>query len=553
MPARTETYSRPVGGVELVDSGWECLRRGAWHEARTMFEAELRREATPGAFEGLAWSCFWLVDVDTLFQARAEAFRLFHERRDPYGAARAAMWIGSEYLEFKGNVAVANAWFRRARRLLATADPSPEHGWLALHEGEGALLGEHDTAQAKEFGAAAAELGREFVSPELEAVGMAMEGLALVTEGRVIEGMSLLDEAAAAALGGSFRELWAVAWCSCYVIYACERVHDFDRAAQWCREVEDVSSRMGIDFVWALCRAHHAAVLVWQGEWNEAEEELRLAERELERQRPPWMAEATVRLAELRRRQGRIGEAVELFKQVEGHALATEGIAEIALDRCDAGRARHLAEQILRRVPATARTERAPGLHLLARSHAALGNTEAAAEALAELEALVASIGTLPLRASASHCAGLLHAARGDFEAARRRLEDAIDLYQRARAPYESARVRLELADAFATLGAGGEAAEQRSRADETFKRLGVQRRADPSSQRRPVLTAREREVLTLVAGGLSDRKMAEALTVSEHTVHRHVSNILTKLGCSSRAAAVAQGVALGQIAPLRA
>ena len=49
-----------------------------------MFEAELRRDATPGAFEGLAWSCFWLVDVDTLFQARAEAFRLFHEQRDPY-------------------------------------------------------------------------------------------------------------------------------------------------------------------------------------------------------------------------------------------------------------------------------------------------------------------------------------------------------------------------------------------------------------------------------------------------------------------------------------
>ena len=100
-----------------------------------MFEAELRGDCTPGAFEGLAWSCFWLVDVDRLFQARAEAFRLFHERRDPYGAARAAMWIGSEHLEFMGNISVANGWFRRARRLLATAEPSPEHGWLALARG----------------------------------------------------------------------------------------------------------------------------------------------------------------------------------------------------------------------------------------------------------------------------------------------------------------------------------------------------------------------------------------------------------------------------------
>ena len=128
-----------AGDDELVDYGWECLRRGAWRQARSMFEAELRGDATPGGFEGLAWSCFWLVDVDALFQARAEAFRLFHERRDPYGAARAAMWIGSEHVEFKGSISVANGWFRRARRLLATADPSPEHGWLALPEGEGAV------------------------------------------------------------------------------------------------------------------------------------------------------------------------------------------------------------------------------------------------------------------------------------------------------------------------------------------------------------------------------------------------------------------------------
>lgn len=536
--------------VGPVDAGWEHLGRGAWSEARALFEAALEHEVTPEALEGLAWSCFWLVDVDGLFSARAEAFRLFHERRDPYGAARAAMWIGSEHLEFKGNASVARGWFRRARRALATAAPSPEHGWLALHEAEGALFGEHDTVRAKELGAASAELGRRFASAELEAVGMAMEGLALVTEGRVVEGMSLLDEAAAAALGSRFREMWAVAWCSCYVIYACERVHDFDRAAQWCIEVEAVSRRVGIDFAWALCRAHHAAVLVWQGEWNEAEEELRQAERELDRQRPPWMAEATVRLAELRRRQGRFSEAIELFKQVEGHPLATAGMAEIALDRCDAARARRLADQLLRQVPATARTERAPALHLLARSHASLGDTEAAEEALAELEALVASVRTLPLRASASRCAGLVNAARGDFDAARRRFEDAVDLYQRARAPYESARVRLELADALVTLGEPDEAAAQRSRAEEVLRRLGVQRGAADGRAPRPALTPREREVLALVADGLSDRRMAAVLTVSEHTVHRHVSNILTKLGCSSRAAAVARGVALGQLAP---
>ena len=121
--------------------------------------------------------------------------------------------------------------------------------------------------------------------------------------------------------------------------------------------------------------------------------------------------EATVRLAELRRRQGRIGEALELFaSRSKATHFATEGMAEIALDRCDAVRARHLAEQLLRRVPATARTEHAagpapPGPVTRPRS----ATLEGAAEAIAELEVLVASIGTLPLRAPPrTRCAGLL-------------------------------------------------------------------------------------------------------------------------------------------------
>jgi LuxR family transcriptional regulator, maltose regulon positive regulatory protein len=552
-------HPRSVGSVGSGDplaEGWECLRRGSWKRAKELFEASLEAQESAEAFEGLAWACFWLVDADALFHARAQAFRLFTARGDPYGAARAAMWIGSEHLEFKGNVAVANGWFRRARRLLASADASPEHGWLALHEGEAVLFGEHDTTRSQELAVTAAELGRSFGSAELEGVGMALEGLSLVTEGRVQEGMSLLDEAAVAAMAGGFRELWAVGWASCYLIYACERALDFDRADKWCREIEETSRRMGIDFAWALCRAHHASVLVWHGEWAEAEVELQEAERALERQRPPWMAEATVRLAELRRRQGRFNEAASLFQQVDGHPLATAGMAEQALERGEPARARRLAERLLRTIPVGARTERAPGLQLLVRSHAAAGDIDAAAEALLELEALVEAIGTLPLRASASRCAGVLDAVRGEHESARQRLEDAVGLFQRSGAPYESARARLDLADSLAAVGAAGEAAEQRAQAGEILRRLGVDRAQQPRPQGgdgHAPLTPREREVLALVAQGMSDRRMAEALTVSEHTVHRHVSNILTKLGCSSRAAAVARGVAFELIDPLRA
>jgi len=72
----------------------------------------------------------------------------------------------------------------------------------------------------------------------------------------------------------------------------------------------------------------------------------------------------------------------------------------------------------------------------------------------------------------------------------------------------------------------------------------------EPDAERPPTegqgLTSRETEVLALVASGLSDREIAERLVLSPHTVHRHVANIRTKLGLSTRAAAVAAATRRG-------
>ena len=62
------------------------------------------------------------------------------------------------------------------------------------------------------------------------------------------------------------------------------------------------------------------------------------------------------------------------------------------------------------------------------------------------------------------------------------------------------------------------------------------------------VLTPRELDVLKLVAQGLSNADIARRLVLSEHTVHRHLANILSKLGLSSRAAAAAWGVRAGLV-----
>jgi RNA polymerase sigma factor (sigma-70 family) len=135
--------------------------------------------------------------------------------------------------------------------------------------------------------------------------------------------------------------------------------------------------------------------------------------------------------------------------------------------------------------------------------------------------------GTPPLRALAARAEGVL--ARG--ERGRALLEDAVDAF--AGAPYEQAETRLQLAEACSRLGRVEDAARERRAADAALRALGA---ASPL----PELTKREREVLALLGDGLSYRQLAERLTVSEHTVHRHVTNILRKLDVPTRAAAAA-------------
>jgi DNA-binding NarL/FixJ family response regulator len=372
-------------------------------------------------------------------------------------------------------------------------------------------------------------------------LALSIEGASLVAEGDVPEGMRRLDEATAAATGGEMRDLELIGQTCCFMIYGCERVRDFERAAQWCERVQEFCRRFGLRYLLAVCRTHYATVLTARGDWAEAEAELLGAAEQLA-QRPAQAVEATVRLGELRRRQGRMDEAAALFDQVAFFRDAQAGRAALALDTGDATGAADWAERFLRQVPEEDRTQRANGLELLVRARAAIGDLDGARAALAELRTATATIGTDLLRAGAAFAAGVLAAAEGRAGDARRLLQDAVDLYGRSGLAYEAAESRLALAE---LLGAADEA----KRAAEAFAAIGAAQRLERaralvSSLATPrgteTLTRRESEVLRLVAAGLSNKEIAARLTLSEHTVHRHVSNILAKLRLSSRAAAAA-------------
>jgi len=550
-------------GLEVADplgAGRDALGRGEWEEARACFEAALAQDESAEAIEALAMAAWWLDDADVTIESRERAYRLYREQGDVVAAARMAIWLAWDSLSFRGEPAIANGWVQRAHRLLDGGPPVAEQGWLAIREGEIAFLLENDVAATRRHARRARALGHSLGVADLEISALALEGLALASEGRVADGIRQLDEASAAAVAGEMSELWAASRACCYLVTACERVRDFERASQWSQRMLEFAKRWRIPSLFAVCRAHYAAVLVWRGTWDEAEVELDAAMRQFARGRPGMGFEAVVRLAELRRRQGRLEEAGALFREIGFHPYAQLGLAAVALDNDDAARAGELAERFLRNLGPENRLQRIAGLELSVRAFVALSDGERARAALTEMQGLVDDVGGDVLRASALAAEGAVAALEGELEQARLSLEDAVDLFQRSGAPFETAGTRTELARVLRALGRQAAAVQQARTAHEAMRAMRAEREAERAAAllrelesveaagAASTLTRREVEVLGLVAQGLSNPEIAERLVLSEHTVHRHLANLLGKLGLSSRAAAAAWGARHGLV-----
>jgi len=550
--------------------GDDALARGAWTDARAAFDAVLATEELPEALEGLGLAAWWLDLADVVFDSRERAYRLYLGRDDRASAARVAVWLAWDCWAFRGEHAVANGWLQRARRHLEGLPPCSERAWLDVREGSLCLLEEGDPERAHALASDGIRAAREVGNVDLEMLGRAVQGLALVASGAVAEGMRLLDEVNTAVVAGELTDLVAIGLSSCYLIAACERVRDYDRAVQWCTRLKAFCAKWGLRPLFAVCRTQYASICLWRGTWLEAEEELRAASQELAASRPAMTGDAIVRLAELRRRQGRLVDASALFEQAGAHGLALLGRAELAYDRGDCRAAGEQASRYLRHVPTQNRTDRAAALDLLVRAMTGVGDREGAATALAELSSIATLVATPTLRASASFAAGFVALSDGKADAARQHLEDAVDFYLQSGAPFELARARVELARALAALGRSDAAAEEAQRAMGLFSELkaehemartrtvidsiaaapsGASTRAN-SAVAAGGLTKREIEVLRLVAEGLNNQTIAERLFVSDHTVHRHLANILSKLSVSTRAAAVAQAARRGLLSP---
>jgi LuxR family transcriptional regulator, maltose regulon positive regulatory protein len=535
--------------AELAAEADQALVAADWETARRLFSEALAQDETPEALEGLARASFFLNDGSTALEARERAYSSYRSADRAVDAARVAIALAWDYRAFRGERAISDGWLAQARRLLEGREPTSEHGWLALREGSFALPG--DVARVRERCAEAERLGRELGDVDLEMTAIALEGLARVSQGDVPEGMARLDEATAAATAGEMRDPVAIGFSCCYLIFACERVRDFERAGEWCQRLARMAEGWNVRALRAVCRAHYGTVLMLRGDWDEAEAVLNEAADVLPAQSGEG-ADTRARLAELRRRQGRTDEAMELVAEAEHHPIAVLTAAACALSRGDTQGSVDGGSRYLRLIEG-ARTERAAGLELLAEAHAAAGSGADAAADAGELSEIAETAGTDPLRGAARAAQGHAHAATGRLDEARQAFDDAVQLLGRAGLPFEAARARVALARTLRDLGRADAARHEFEVARARLTALGAhaEERRAAELERSPRsdetgLSPREQEILALVARGLSNKEIAAELTLSEHTVHRHVANILVKLRLSSRTAAAAYAVRHG-------
>jgi ATP/maltotriose-dependent transcriptional regulator MalT len=532
--------------TQVLSEARAAFRSGHWPDARARFvAARARTDLAADDLANLADAAWWLGLVDESNAAGVDAHRAFLAEGRPQQAAMAAVGVAVNSF-LRGDPDVGAGWIGRAARLLADEPECPAHGYLAyLLEVESAL----DSPDRDAVVAAARrvrEIGRRHGDPNLVAVSLLGEGRVLLRQGRVPEGMALLDEAMVAALAGELMPDWA-GNIYCHLMAACHELGDLRRGRRCVEATAQWLATLPVAVLFTgICRVHRSQVLQATGAWEQAEREAAQVCADLAGIHGASAAEGHYQVGELRRLRGDLDGAEQAYQRA--HQLGRVPQPGFALLRLAQGRPAAAAASVR-----TALVEETTNRLVRARLCAAhveialaAGDPGAAGESAAELTETSVTFASPGFAAAAAQARGAVLLAEDRAADALPQLRDACRRWQELEAPYDCARVRLLLARAYRLLGDADGAELELAAAAEVFTRLGAAPDAAAVALQRGVpavpggLTDREAEVLTCLAAGRTNREIAHALVISEKTVARHLSNIFTKLGVTSRTAATA-------------
>lgn len=500
--------------------------------------SKARSSLEPAELERLGTAAHLIGKQEQAAASWTLAHNRFVERGETLRAARPGFWLSLTLL-LDGKVAQSSGWLARTQRLLEETAPCAEHGFMRVLEGLFSM-GKGDGEGASQCFDQAMSIGRTFGDPDLMAMSLLGRGQRAIQRGDVDEGLASLDEAmVAVTAGGASPMTTGIVYCA--VVLTCERTLDLRRAHEWTRALDDwCRSQPELVAFRGECLLHRSNLLVLTGDWMSALHEARRAAELFSGRSERMVGRALYQQAEVHRLWGRLAEAEKLYR--EAGLLGVElqpGMSLLRLAQGDAKAARAAIR--------LAGGERIKLLGPMVDIMLAADDLPSARAAADELTRTAADRKAPYLEASASTAAGAVLLATGQAEQALGKLREAWTIWQQLDAPYLSACVRARIVQACEMLGDGDTATVHRDAAAAVFERLGARRDLEKLGSRVPGpaataarLSDRERQVLSLVASGKTNREIAAELGISEHTVARHLSNIFCKIGVSTRTAASA-------------
>lgn len=534
------------GRSPSLTAGQDAFQQQAWSAAYTNLKAaDHEAPLDPEHLLQLAQAALLLGKDAEGADLLARAHQGFLQKNEVPAAVRCAFWLGFTAL-LSNETAKAGGWLGRARRLLEGCPDCVERGYLLLPDGYRAARG-GDPAAGYELFQQAAAIGKQFGDKDLMTIALQGQGRALIRQGDVEGGLMLLDEAMIAVMAGEVSPLNA-GGVYCSVLEACGETFDLRRAHEWtsalkrwCESQPDLVPYRG------HCLVRRAEVLQLRGSWQDAFEEVKRACEALSEHERSALGAAYYQLGEVERLRGNHDQAESAYQRAnELRPDLGPGLARLRLVQKHVDAAIALIRRMAEEVHDPAR--RATVLDAYVEIALAAGDIDTARIASVELAEVVSRINVPLLRALSLRASGAVLLAEGDARGALAALRQSWNLWCELQVPYEAARIRCLIAQACCKLGDDANGALELGAARETFEKLGavvdlacIKALSDNAEGTHgSLLTEREMEVLRLVASGLTNRRIAAKLHISEKTVARHLSNIFNKLNIGSRTAATA-------------